>query len=263
MDQKERRPLHQALEGVSSNARGAFARVRRRPIKAALVLLGAGAAVAGVVYAWRWLPGYLHRPAGISELKQATKQDPNSSERFRSLGHAQFTAGKRASALRSYERALALDETAADETMLGNLAVAYGMNERAAADRLIARHHLLGMLPRLEQLASSRSREVRWAALGTLEKLGRATKADYMHAYVADLDASACEVRQHAVEKLGDIADHRVDSVLLAVKKHEDDTTPWYRSRCLGDRIDTAEKKIAARTPRSHKPVANPTIAKK
>jgi hypothetical protein len=263
MDQKERRPLG-ALERFSSNANGAFARVRRRPIKAALLLLAAGAAVAGVFFAWRWLPEYLHRsPTGISELQQRAKEDPSSSERFRSLGHAQFAAGRRASALRAYERSLSLDETAVDETMLGNLAVAYGMNERAAADRLIARHHLLGMVPRLEQMASSRSREVRFAAIGTLEKLGHATKADYMHAYVADLDASVCEVRQHAVEKLGDIADHRVDSALLAAKKHEDDTTPWYRSRCMGDRIDAAQKKIAARSPKPHKPVTHPAIAKK
>lgn len=260
MDQKERRPIGQALEGIRSNASGAFARVRRRPIKAALCLLAAGAAAVAVVYVVR---GWHGAPAGLSELKQRTKEDPNSAQRFRALGHAQFAAGKRSSALRAYERALSLDDGAADETLLANLAMAYALGERAAADRLIARHHLLGMVPRLEQLASSRSHEVRWAAIGTLEKLGYANKADYMHAYVADLDAPQCELRQHAAEKLGDVGDHRAVSALAAARKREDAETPWYRSRCMGDRIETAEKKIAARAPKSHKPTAHTAIAKK
>ena len=248
MDPKERRPFME-------HASGTFVRLRRRPVKSALCLLAAGAAVVAIVYVAR---GWGGKIAGLTELKQQTKDNPSSYEKFRSLGHAQFAAGKRAAALRSYERALSLDEGAVDETMLGNLAIAYAMNERVAADHLIARHHLLGMVPRLGQLASSHSHDVRWAAVGTLEKLGHASKTDYMHAYVADLDAGGCEVRQHAVDKLGDIGDHRALAALAAAKKHEQDTTPWYRSNCMGSRIDDAEKKIAARSPKTH-----PALAKK
>jgi hypothetical protein len=264
MEQKDRRPFRQALEGFQTNASGAFARVRRRPIKAALCLLTVGAAVAAIVFYMRRTPNWVGSSgSGIADLKQQAKQDPSSYERFRALGHAQFAAGRRAAAIKSYARALSLDEKAADETMLGNLAVAYGMNERAQADHLIARHHLLGMVPRLEQLANSHSHEVRWAAIGTLEKLGHASKVDYMHAYLVDLDASACEVRQHAVEKLGEIGAQRVDSALAAAKKRENETTPWYRSKCMGDRIDDAEKKIASRSPRPHKAAPHTTLAKK
>ena len=247
MDPKERRPFME-------HASGTFVRLRKRPVKSALCLLAAGAAVVAIVYVWRGWGGKI--TAGLTELKQQTKDNPSSYEKFRALGNAQFASGRRAAALRAYERALSLDEGAVDETMLGNLALAYNMNERVAADHLIARHHLLGMVPRLGQLASSHSREVRWAAIGTLEKLGHASKADYMHAYVADLDASACEIRQHAVDKLGDIGDHRALAALAAARKHEHDTTPWYRSNCLGDRIDAAEKKIATRSPKTHAALA-------
>ena len=266
MDQKERRPFRQALDGFGQHASGAFARVKRRPVKTALCLLVAGAAVMAIVFAIRGRPNWAFlqaNPTGIAELKQQTKKDPSSYERFRTLGHAQFAGGRRAAALKSYQRALALNESAVDETMLGNLAVAYNMNERVAADHLIARYHLVGMVPRLQQLASSRSREVRWAAIGTLEKLGHAGKVDYMHVYLADLDASACDVRQRAVEKLGDIGDHRLDSALRAAKKRDDDTTPWYRSSCLGDRVEDAEKKIASRSPKSKKSSEHTALAKK
>jgi len=259
MDQKERRPFREALEGVSKHASGAYARVRRRPLVVALCLLGACAAVIAVVFAVRGLPdwAFLNRfrgnQAGIQELKKRATEDPGSYERFRALGHAQFAAGHRMSALRSYQRALSISENAADETMLGNLALCFGLHEQAAAAQLINRHHLVAIAPRLEQLASSRSRGARWTAVATLEKLGRAGKIDYVHAYLVDLEAPACEIRQHAVEKLGDIGDRRVEPQLQAARKRDDDATPWYRWSCLGDRVEEATKKIDARAAKSEK----------
>jgi hypothetical protein len=254
MDQKERRPFRQALEGFSEKASGAFARAKRRPFKVALLLVAAAAVGMAIVFAVRGLPSWAQK-AGLSELKQRTKEDPTSYEHFRSLGHAQFAAGRRAAALRAYARALSLSESAVDDTMVNNLAFCFGLREQKAAEKLIVRHHIVAMVPRLEQLTGSRSRDVRWAAIATLERMGRASKQDYAHAYLADLEAPACEVRQRAVEKLGEIGDRRVEAQLGAAKKRDDEATPWYRSSCLGNRVEDAQKKIEARSS-EHKTLA-------
>src|SRR5262249_60924789 len=107
----------------------------------------------------------------------------------------------------------------------------------------IPRHQLVAIAPRLEQLASSRSRGARWTAVATLEKLGRAGKIDYVHAYLVDLEAPACEIRQHAVEKLGDIGDRRVEPQLQAARQRGDDGTPRDRWACPGGRGEGAAKK--------------------
>jgi HEAT repeat protein len=99
----------------------------------------------------------------------------------------------------------------------------------------------------LETLTRSRAYGVRWAAVRTLDRLGRGTKRNWETAYVLDLDSPRCEVRRTAVEKLGAIGTRRTVSALREARAEDEKTGGWFRSRCLGDRLDDAEQKILAR----------------
>ena len=70
----------------------------------------------------------------VAELqKDATAN--NSPEQWRTLGHAEFAKGHVIAALKAYDRALSLDQTAADEQMRTNVVAAYyGKAQPAAQD---------------------------------------------------------------------------------------------------------------------------------
>jgi HEAT repeat protein len=89
---------------------------------------------------------------------------------------------------------------------------------------------------------------VRWAALDTLEKLGKATKFTHRRALVADLEEVKCDVRRNAIDKLVELGDPRAIESLRQAKKKDRESTPWYKASCLGSRPDKAEKLILAKS---------------
>ncbi len=244
-------PTMAKLRGYATRARQA---VRRRPRTAALVAAGALVAVAGAAVAVRGLPDWEilegARMVGKQGLKEAARQareHPRDASAQKALGRAQFEAGHRRSGLRAYAGALSLDPRSADDVMAADLVSCYGRREQGEADALIARHKVVVAAKRLDPLASHRRHSVRWGAIRTLEKLGRATRSEYVRAWIADLDSPDCDVRRRAAEKLGEAGDRHALAKLRTARKHERDETPWYRSYCLGDRADEAERRILAR----------------
>lgn len=218
-------------------------------IAAAVVVAGAGAAVA-VMGLPEWevvddLASLTAKPT-LAELAKKAKESPKDAGLQRDLGDAQFEAGNRSAGLRAYDRALALEKDAPDR-MLENLVDCYGKKEQAQAHAIITRHKLAQIESRLDDLTKSKVWRVRTGAISTLEKLGKASKSDYLNVWTADLQHTECEVRQYAVAKLGELGDKRALDPIRAAKKLEDETnTGWFASKCLGGRADEAEKKILA-----------------
>ncbi len=242
---------------VRTGARTALGRVahaaRGRPwlfaaVLAAILAGGVGAAVALTQ------PGDsalldLFRPQrpGLRELARRTRAEPGSAGAWRTYGKALFEAGKRRAGVRAYERALGLDAGSADRTVVEDLLACYGRPEQPRAEKLIGRYRLTRAADGLGKLARSRRYPVRWGAVRTLERIGKAEKADYVQAWMLDLDSPDCDVRRHAADKLGETGDRHALAKLRVAKKKEDQETPWYRSACLGDRAEKAEKRILAR----------------
>jgi serine/threonine-protein kinase len=233
-------------------ARAAHA-ARGRPWLAALaamVLLAGGLGVAVAVTE----PGDsafldLVRPErpSLRELARRTREQPRSAAVWKGYGEALFDAGKRRAGVRAYGRALALDAGSADGTMVEDLLACFGRAEQPRAEKLIARHRLTRAANGLEKLARNQRHSVRWGAVRTLDKVGKADKADYVQAWMLDLDSPDCDVRRHAADRLGESGDRKALAKLRAAKKKEDGETPWYRSACLGERAEKAEKRILAR----------------
>jgi len=184
---------------------------------------------------------------GLRELARRTREQPRSASAWKGYGKGLFDAGKRRGGLRAYGRALALDPGSADGTMVEDLLACFGHGEQRRAEALIVRYRLARAADGLTKLARTKRHPVRWGALRTLEKLGKADKADYVQAWMLDLDSPDCDVRRRAADKLGESGDRHALAKLRAVKKKEDGETPWYRSACLGDRAEKAEKRILAR----------------
>ncbi len=227
--------------------RGAIAGVRRRPWVSGFVALAVIVLFSGVLLRGRIERMFARSSPTVAELqKDATAG--HSPEQWRALGHAEFAKGHPVAALKAYDRALALDHTAVDEQMRTNLVAAYYGKAQPAAQEILVRYKLVDMTPRLERLTDERDYRVRWAAMGTLEKLGKTSRYDYRRALTADLDSPQCEVRRKAIERLGELGDqHAIPSLRLA-KKKDHDATPWYKASCLGSRPDKAEKQILAKS---------------
>lgn len=183
----------------------------------------------------------------LRELARRTRERPRSAAAWKAYGQALFDAGKRRAGVGAYGRALALDAGAADGAVVEDLLACFGRAEQPRAEKLIARHRLTRAADGLVKLAVDKRRPVRWGAVRTLEKLGKADQSDYVQAWMLDLDSPDCDVRRHAADKLGDSGDRHALAKLRAVRKREDQETPWYRSACLGDRAEKAEKRILAR----------------
>ncbi len=222
---------------------------RKRP----KLTIGIAAAAVVVVAAGAWiavegLPDWApFAPKTFAELARHAKQKPNDAVAQRNLGHAQFAAGRRARAMRSYDRALALDPGVADERLVSNAVATFGRREQPKAEALIAKHQLADAAKGLEPLTRSHRYAVRWGAVRTLRKLGKDTRSAYVHAYVVDLSSQDCEVRQRAMEKLAQVGDRSALSAIRRAKVEDAKTGGWFHGTCLGDREETTEKAILAR----------------
>jgi len=223
--------------------------VHGRPVLAVTtglaLLLAAGAGT------WVALSGMPDLPFGqpktLSEAREAARAKPSDASVQRDLGHKLWDARKHKAALAAYGRALALDRGAADDRTISNLVAAFGTSEQREAEGLIWKYDLTAAEKPLQPLVHSNRYGVRWGAVHTLDRLRRGNKANWETAYILDLDSSECNVRRQAVDKLGIIGTKRAIAALRAARAEDAKTGGWFRSRCLGDRLDTAEQKILAR----------------
>jgi len=229
--------------------RRAVAGVRRRPWVSGFVALAAIVLVSGVFLHARIQRMFAGPAPGIAELQRDATAG-NSAVTWRALGHAEFAKGHVVAALKAYDRALSLDQTAADEQMRTNVVAAYYGKAQPAAQDFVVRHKWVDVTPRLERLTDDGDYRVRWGAMSTLEKLGRTSKYDYRRALTADLESPQCEVRRKATERLGALGDQHAIQSLRIAKKKDHDATPWYKASCLGSRPDKAEKQILAKSTR-------------
>lgn len=181
-----------------------------------------------------------------AELREHLKKDPNDAGTRVALAHSLYAAKKRAAALREYDRALTKDKAAADAKLLENLVATFGKKEQGDAASIIVRHKLVDVEPKLDDLAKHPSYKVRWGALQTLERIGKASRADFVTAWIKDLDVKKCEIRQAAVENLGKEGDKRAIEAIRVAHKKDRESTPWFAGTCLGNRAEEAEKKILA-----------------
>lgn len=225
--------------------------VRNRPVlaaaAAAAVVLGVAA---GVYVAREGVPEVdveLFAPATVADARAAVREHPGDAGAHRALGHQLWAHQKRHAAVLAYGRALALDSGAADGDMVAHLVASFGGRDQALAETLIWKNKLVDAQRGLERLVKSPTRKVRWGAVRTLDKLEKGTRANWETAYIADLDSPDCEVRRNAAEKLGAIGTKRAVTALRGAKDDDAKTGGWFRSRCLGDRLDDAEQKILAR----------------
>jgi len=183
----------------------------------------------------------------LTELKSRVKAAPEDAAAHVRLGRGLFAENLRAAGLKAYDRALTLDPELADEAVLQDLVSCYGRKEQSRAHAILVKHKLVRAERYLDDLAKNSRWLVRTGAVQTLEKLGKATRDDYLNLWLTDLrTVKECKVRQYAVEKLGELGDKRALDAIREARKVEDETTPWFTAKCLGDRAGNAEKKILA-----------------
>jgi len=237
---------------LADAARRLWRPVRRHPVLASLV---AGAIVAvgagGAAIAFDVVPDVVavnaFAPATVKTARADVRARPNDALAQRTLAHALWAAKKRHAAVRAYDRALGIDAGVADAETAANLVASFGSRDQREAEALIWKHKLVGAEDGLRTLVKSRAHGVRWGAVHTLDRLGKGTKGYWETAYILDLDSSQCETRRAAVEKLGAIGTRRAVAALRDAKTDDEKTGGWFRSRCLGERVDDAEQKILAR----------------
>lgn len=242
------------LDNVRPSLRSRIGQLRRKPLwiagLAAAVLVVAAGAYLAIAGAPHWTPvmairDQLVKPT-IAELVERTKRDPTDGGSHLQLGHAWFEAKKRGPAVREYERALVQDRKFADEQLLANLVSCFGTPEQGDAASVITRFKLVEIEPKLDDLATDARYNVRWGALQTLEKLGKASRSDFVNAWIRDLDSQKCELRQAAVEHLGNEGDKRALAAIRKAKKKDQENRGWFGTTCLGGRPDEAERKLLA-----------------
>lgn len=238
--------------------RRTWAAMKRRPVLsvALALVLGLGSAAA-VGYATDSLPDMddvmpdldidLFPPATMKDAAANARANPRDASAQREYGHALWNAKKRHAAVARYARALTIDKGVADDRMVANLVASFGGRDQKKAQALIWRNKLTGAESGLEALVSSRNRRVRWGAVHTLDKLDRGSRANWEKAYMLDLGASDCEVRRAAVARLGEIGTSRALRALASARADDEKTDGWFSGRCLGDRLDDAERKIRSR----------------
>jgi hypothetical protein len=223
---------------VRTNTHKAVKLIRQKP-KVFFGLLGAVALIAGAsTYVKhyglpQWRPAL---PQGIAILQPSQVE----------LAHRAFEAGKKAEAIRAYDTALTKDPSCVDEKMVSHLLDAFGTKEQHLAAAVIMRHNLTQAENGLEVLANHPRYGVRWTAVRTLERLGKAGRTDFVNAWMQDLKEPKCEVRQVAMEKLGKAGDRRALGAIRAARK-EDEAHRGFLGLggCLGGRPDEAEKRLA------------------
>ncbi len=237
---------------LADRARRLRAWTRRRPALAAggavavvlAIALGGYVAAEGVPELDLDLPG---GPATVAEARAHARENPRDAAAQRDLGHALWSASHRRAALAAYGRALALDRGAGDDRMVANLVASFGGKGQRDAEALLWKNKLVAAEQPLEALVGSKRYAVRWGAVRTLDRLEKGTRRNWETAYVADLDASDCDVRRNAVEKLGAIGTARSLSALREAQAEDEKTGGWFKSRCLGGRVEDAQERIASR----------------
>ncbi|HEY6101022.1 MAG TPA: hypothetical protein VIW03_16420 [Anaeromyxobacter sp.] len=222
---------------------------RRRPRLTIAIAAAATLVVAGGVWlAVEGLPDWApFGPKTIGQLANRARSHPGDAVARLELGHAQYDAGRRARALASYGRALALDSSVADDRLVQNAIATFGRREQPKAEALIAKYQLVSAAKGLEPLTRHSRASVRWGAVRTLKKLGKDSRQLYVNAYVADLSSKDCDVRRHAMEKLAQVGDRTALSAIRRAKAEDEKTGSWFRGTCLGDREQATEKAILAR----------------
>jgi hypothetical protein len=223
--------------------------IRRRPALSIAILVAAVAVVGGGTWlAVEGLPDWApFSPKTFAEIARHARENPRDAGAQRDLGHAQWDAGRRARALASYGRALALDAGAADDRLVEHAVASFGRAEQEKAAALIGKYKLTAAARGLGPLTRSPRHAVRWGALRTLQKLGKDARSFYVNVYAADLTSSDCDVRRHAVERLGMLGDRSALAAIRKAKAEDEKTDGWFRGTCLGDREEKAEKAILAR----------------
>ncbi len=244
---KVREGLRRAGDGLSAGLHRAVAWARRRPALASVAVGVVLAVLAGGVAFAMVKRSALFPPPSLADLRERARTHPSDAGAQRDLGRAQWEAGQRHAAIASYSRALAIGAQASDRRMIADLVAAFGTPEQPEAAALLVKHKLADAAPGLEPLAHNRTYATRWGAIWTLEKLGQATKSHYVTAYTLDLSSPECDVRRRAVAKLGAIGDRHTLPALARARAEDEKTGGWFRPRCLGERLDLAEKKILAR----------------
>lgn len=222
---------------------------RRRPVAASLIVATVVVAAAGGgALAVLGMPDLPFFPAEtMADATENARAHPSDAAAQRDLGHALWASRRRHAAIATYGRALSLDAGVADDRLVANLVGSFGGRDQREAEAFIWKHKLIGAQRGLETLIRSRRPGVRWAAVRTLDRLGRGTRANWEAAYIVNLDSPECETRRRAVDKLGEIGTPRAASALREARAEDEKTGGWFRSRCLGDRVDDAEKKVLAR----------------
>jgi hypothetical protein len=231
-------------------ARRLWQRTRRRPAIAGLVAAGVVLVSGlGAAVALHGLPDMDLdvAPKSVADARADARARPNDAAAQRELGHRLWAAKKHHSAVRAYGRALSLDASVADSALVAHLVASFGGRDQREAEALIWKNKLVAAEDALKRLVTSKVHGVRWGAVRTLDRLGKGSKGYWETAYIADLDSPTCEVRQAAVEKLGTIGTRRAVTALRAEKAEDEKTGGWFKSRCLGDRLDDAEQQILAR----------------
>jgi hypothetical protein len=253
---KTRRCSMKRLDRVTRPLSRAVDSARRHP----KILIASGIAVllVGAVAVTMWTGGPeigtvispVQALVGKPSLEEATeraKKRPDDASAQLALGHASFEARRRTAGLAAYARALELDKSLEDEQMLGNLVACFGTKQQDKAAALITRFKLAGVEEQLETLAKHDSHAVRWGAVQTLSRLGKASRAEYVSAWIVDLNEEACDVRRSAVENLGKQGDPRALRAIRKARAKDREKPGWFGVTCLGSLPDEAEKQILAR----------------
>jgi HEAT repeat protein len=183
----------------------------------------------------------------LAEAAERAKKRPDDAAAQLALGHASFEARQRPAGLSAYARAMELDKNVQDERLLANLASCFGTKQQEKAAALITRFKLVGVEEQLENMVKHESRDVRWGAVRTLSRIGKASRSDYVTAWIADLDEKECDVRRTAVENLGKQGEPRALKAIRKARAKDREKPGWFGATCLGSLPDEAEKQILAR----------------
>jgi hypothetical protein len=245
-------PVVTGTQKASALAQQVARRVAAKPRWLGLAAIALAVIVAGTVVARRGLPHWAHFDAlrqmhftpTLADLQRAVHQHPQDAKAHARLGHAYFAKGMHAQGAAEDERALFLDPKIASDDMAADLVSGFGTPAQTVAANTLGSYHMVQAADGLEKLTSSKVYAVRSAALGTLQKLGRASRGEYLKVWTLDLEHPDCEVRRHAIAKLGEMGDKRALEPIHAARMKDDQNTPWYAFRCIGNRSDEAAKQI-------------------
>jgi hypothetical protein len=234
-----------------TNARAILTKTTAALKKRPAITAGVALAIAAVATIVALGPGELVEqvmPApSLDELKGRVAAAPKNAELQRDLAHAYFAAGKRQTALKTYEIALALDKSVADDTLIKDLASCFDKAERSTALRLLGQYKVVAAETTVLPLTKDKHRSARWEAVRTLEKMGRAGRIDYKWLFEKDLSSADCATKKRSVDGLIKIGDKSSLAAIRAAVKKDDEDTSFFSSACLEELGEEAEKKLGGK----------------